>query len=204
MASIYLDESGDMGFDFSKNKTSKYFVITCLFVPNKRPVEKIVRSIVKGFSEKERKRHHGILHANSETERTRRKLLNELVLKEGVSIISIYLNKEKVYTQLQDQKHILYNFVANILLYRICKQDLIPLDQPIELIASRRETKKLLNKNFRDYIKRQIKGNHSIDITVSVKTPSQEKCLQAVDFASWAIFRNREHSDDSYYNIVNL
>ena len=36
---------------------------------------------------------------------------------------------------------------------------------------------------------------------VTIKTPSEEKCLQATDFLSWAFFRKYERGDDSYYNI---
>jgi len=43
MGYIFLDESGDLSFNFKKEKTSKIFVITCLFVENKRPIEKIIR-----------------------------------------------------------------------------------------------------------------------------------------------------------------
>lgn len=202
MSFIYLDESGDMGFDFAKSKTSQYFVITCLFVQNKRPVEKIAKNIIRNFNAKERKRHGGALHANSETDRTRRKLLTQLASRDDVSVIAIYLNKKRVYTHLQDQKHILYNFVANILLDRLCKQSLLSLDESIELIASRRETNKLLNENFKSYLEGKVNNNHKIDIKVTVRTPMQEKCLQVVDFASWAIYRNREHKDDSYYNLI--
>ena len=43
MGYIFLDESGDLGFNFKKKKTSKVFIITCLFVENKRSIEKIIR-----------------------------------------------------------------------------------------------------------------------------------------------------------------
>ncbi|MCK4635926.1 MAG: DUF3800 domain-containing protein [Candidatus Moranbacteria bacterium] len=43
MAYIFLDESGDLGFDFSKQKTSKFFIVTCIFTNNKRPIEKIIK-----------------------------------------------------------------------------------------------------------------------------------------------------------------
>ncbi len=192
-----------MGFDFSKQKTSKFFVISCLFVTNRRPVEKIVKRTVRSFSTRERLRHHGMLHAHKETERTRRKILNELSNQKQVSVISIYLNKRRVHTHLKDQKHILYNFVSNILIDRICAKSLVPTDEPIELIASRRETNKILTDNFRSYLQKQIDGNHKkVTISVLVKTPTQEKCLQVADFACWAIFRNREHQDDTYYNII--
>lgn len=42
MAYIFLDESGDLGFDFIKKKTSKFFIVTCLFTESKTPIEKIV------------------------------------------------------------------------------------------------------------------------------------------------------------------
>ena len=35
MAYIFMDESGDLGFNFKKAKTSKNFIITFLFVAEK-------------------------------------------------------------------------------------------------------------------------------------------------------------------------
>ena len=69
MAYIFLDESGDLGFNFKKKKTSKYFVVTFLFVREKVLLEKIVKEIFKGFSKTEIKNHDGVLHAFKETRR---------------------------------------------------------------------------------------------------------------------------------------
>jgi hypothetical protein len=201
MGYIFLDESGDLGFDFKKKKTSKFFVISCLFVNEKGPVEKIVKKTFSGFNKKEVKSHSGVLHAYKEKPIIRQKVLGSLSEKR-VSIISIYLNKSKVYTRLQDEKHVLYNYVANILLDRICTKKLIPVDQPIKLVASRRETNKFLNQNFCDYLDLQISGNHKLKIVIEIKTPQEEKCLQIVDFVCWSIFRKREHGDESYANLV--
>lgn len=201
MSYIYLDESGDLGFDFSKLKASKYFVLTFLFVKRKRPIEKVVKKVFKDFSRKEIKQHKGVLHCVKEHPRTRLRLLTLLTGKE-ISILSIYLNKSKVYTRLQDEKHVLYNYVANILLDRICTKKLIPTNQPITLVASRRETNKFLNQNFRDYLERQSKDNFDLKLKIEIKTPYEEKCLQVTDFLCWAIFRKREHNDESYYNII--
>jgi hypothetical protein len=65
--------------------------------------------------------------------------------------MSIYLNKEKVYIKLQNEKHVLYNYVTNILLDRIITKKLLK-DNNITLIASRRETNKFLNENFKNYL----------------------------------------------------
>ena len=191
MAYIFLDESGDLGFNFRKKKTSKFFVVTCLFTGNKRPIEKIVK---KTHSElkKKYKRRFGILHAVKEKPITRQRLLKRLNEKDCV-IMTIYLNKKKVYTRLRDEKPVLYNYVTNILLDRIYSKKVIPVKDKIELIASRRETNKFLNENFKNYLNNQVKNRHGIDVRIQIKTPSEEKTLQAVDFVSWSIFRKYEY-----------
>jgi hypothetical protein len=197
-----MDESGDLGFDFTKSKTSKYFVVSFLFGNNKRPVEKAIKKIFSGFSKKEIKSHHGILHAYKEKPITRVKLLRKLTQKD-INILIIRLNKQKVYTKLQDEKHVLYNYVVNILLDRMISKKLVPLNESIHFVASKRETNKFLNENFSAYLKSQTKEKHRLNIQVEIATPSQEKGLQAVDFVAWSFFRKYEHGDESYANIIN-
>ena len=204
MAYIYLDESGDLGFDFSKKKTSKYFVITFLFVDDekkKKQVDKIVKKIFSKFSKKEVKFHNGCLHAYKEKSKTRSFLLQRLAGLD-ISIMSICLNKKNVYTRLKDERHFLYNYITNILLDRICKKKFLSTSKKIELIASQRETNKFLNQNFKSYLERQVKNNHNLNIEVTIKPFHSNKCLQVVDFVSWSIFRHREHDDNFYRNII--
>ena len=118
------------------------------------------------------------------------------------AIMTIYLNKAKVYTKLQEEKSVLYNYVANILLDRIYARKTIPIDKQVELIASRRETNRFLNENFKDYLSSKIRSTYKINLQILIKSPAQEKSLQAVDFISWAIFRKYEYGDDSYYKII--
>ena len=200
MAYIFLDESGDLGFDFSKKGTSKFFIVTLLFIENsKGPIEKIVKKTHSELADKF-KRRIGVLHSVNERPITRQRLLRR-VSEKDCTIMTIYLNKQKVFTRLQDEKQVLYNYVTNILLDRIFIKRIVSPEKPIEFIASRRETNKFLNENFRDYLMRQVKNNHKGIIKISVKTPAEEKCLQAVDFLSWSFFRKYEKGDDSYYNI---
>jgi hypothetical protein len=201
MAFIFLDESGDLGFNFSKKGTSKFFVVTFLFAPDGRSaIEKVVK---KTHSElkKKIKRKMSVLHAVNEKPITRQRLLKRISEKD-CTIMAIYLNKSKVFTKLQDEKQVLYNYVTNILLDRVCTKRVIPSDSQIELIASRRETNKFLNENFKDYLNRKLRANHKRLMNVSIRTPAAEKSLQAVDFISWAIFRKYERGDDSYYNLI--
>lgn len=201
MAYIFLDESGDLGFDFSKAKTSKYFVITFLFVKSKKPIEKIVKRVFQKFNKADRKHHPGVLHCFKEMDSTRHDVLNKLKYQD-ISVVSIHLNKKKVYTKLQDEKHVLYNYVANILLDRIYNRGLIPINQPIYLIASQRETNKFLNANFKTYITRKVQTTYRLPISIEIKKPKQEKCLQIVDFVCWAIYQKHEYEKAGYYDII--
>jgi len=202
MAYIFLDESGDLGFNFKKKKTSQFFVVTFIFSKEKSNLEKMVKKIFKSFSKKEVLNHRGVLHAFKESPKVRQKLLNLFHQQKSSSIITIYLNKKKVYTKLQDEKHILYNYITNILLDRVCTKKLIPVNEKINIIASKRETNKFLNHNFSSYLKNQAKNNHQLNIEVSINSPSAEKGLQVADMVSWAIFRKYEHGDESYYNLI--
>ena len=49
-------------------------------------------------------------------------------------------------------------------------------------------------------IENQVDGRLNIEIVID--TPTHEKCLQIVDFASWSIFRRYEYNDEQYYNII--
>jgi len=200
MAYLFLDESGDLGFDFTKPRTTKFFVVTCLFTNKKRSIEKVVR---KTHSElkKKYKRRFGVLHCFREKPITRQRLLRRLSEKD-CAIMTIYLNKQKVYTRLRDEKQILYNFVTNILLDRIYSKKVVSTRGKVYLIASKRETNKFLNENFKNYLDSQVRSRHKIDIEIQIRAPSEEKSLQAVDFASWSIFKKYEYGDDSYYNII--
>mgnify|MGYP001594878024 CR=1 FL=1 len=201
MAYIFMDESGNLGFDFKKKKTSRYFVIAFMLINRKEPIEKAVKKIFRSFTPKERKFHHNTLHAYKETPKIRKRFLKVLNEK-NITVISLYLNKNKVHTRLQETKHALYNYVTNILLDRLCTKKIIATQQPITLIASLRETNKFLNENFKSYLKNQIRNNHKLDITVKIKSPQDEKCLQAIDIICWAIFRKIEHRDNVYYNLI--
>ena len=72
----------------------------------------------------------------------------------------------------------------------------------IFLIASKRETNKFLNENFLSYINSQVNNKQDVKLKVKIKTPAEEKCLQIVDFVSWAVFRKYEFGDESYYNLI--
>lgn len=197
---IFLDESGDLGFN-PKKQNSKYFIITTLFVVDKSPIEKLVKKIHKNLRKKIKKLSGGVLHSVKENPVTRKRLLS-LLSTQACSIMVIYLNKAKVYTNLQNEKHVLYNYVTNILLDRIMTKKLLDINKEITMIAAKRETNRFLNDNFKTYLQEQVGSKHKVSIKIEIKTPHEERSLQAVDFACWAIFRKYERGDPLYYNLI--
>lgn len=197
-----MDESGDLGFNEQKEKTSKNFIIAFLFSQNKNILDKIVKKVFNALPQNIKKKHSGTFHCYKEQPKVRLKLLSLLRDKKDISIMIIRLNKGNVWTDLRQEKSILYNYVVNILLNRVFSKKLIPIKDKIVFIQSQRETNKLLNLNFKQYISQQVKKNHGVELVVEIKRPSEEKALQIVDFVSWGVFRKYEHNDDTYYNII--
>jgi len=191
MAYILLDESGDLGFSAH---SSKFFIVTILFADSKRPLERVSRRVHKTLGKKFKK--VGVLHAYNEEPVTRQRLLHQASALD-CSVLAIVLNKSKV-----DEKAVLYNYVTNILLDRLFTKKPVPLNGPVHLIASKRETNKFLNHNFTEYLTHQVNTAHKIPIKVEIATPQKEKSLQVVDFVSWALFRKYELADESYYNLI--
>src|SRR5262245_17662465 len=113
---IYLDESGDLGFDWSKTKTSSYFVISLLVCKNGQTAEAIKYAVKRTLKNK--------LNHNKRT-RTVSELkgaTTALAIKEyffsqmpqnGWHIYSVTLNKERVSSHLTTSsgKVRLYNFL---------------------------------------------------------------------------------------------
>ena len=201
MAYIFMDESGCLGFNFNKPKTSNHFIITFLMTNNDKILDKIVNKTFRAIPPKKRRNHVGSLHCNKEDNKTRAKLFS-LLKDKDVSVMVISLNKHKVYTKLQDEKTILYNYVTNMLLNRIAEKRLLPTKDKITLIASRRETNRFLNENFKNYLETQVSATHKILMDVVIKPATSDKGLQVVDFVSWAVFRKYEHNDDYFYNTI--
>ncbi len=158
MAYIFLDESGDLGFDFTKKRISKFFVITFLICENKRQIEKLV-SLSHSELKKRHKMKGGVLHCYQQKPIMRQRLLSRLA-NVNCSIMTVYLNKKRVYTRLHDEKDVMYNYVTNILLDRIMTKKLLgSKPDDVVLVASRKETNKFLNENFKQYLKNKTKGN---------------------------------------------
>lgn len=196
-----MDESGDLGFDFSKSKTSRHFVMTFIYVKNKNTIEKIVRKIFKKFSRTERRNHSGSLHAHKESSKTNRGVLKIFCERKAGKIFILSVDKFSITARARISKHFLYYEFARTLLRKILSTDTMISADQIDLIASRRETNKFLNNNFKKYLQ-DVEAERNYKIRVRIASPSSEKGLQIADVVSWAVFRKYEKNDPSFSNLI--
>lgn len=197
MSYIFLDESGDLGF---VKKSSRWFVLTIVLTNNHRKIEKCVKKV--HYNLRKKFKRVAELHAYHADDITKKRILRLLSETNDLKILCMVLNKKKVYIDLRKQKNYLYNYTANILLDRLHNKKILNCDDKIQIIIDQRETNKFLKSNFENYLKDNLvkRGNNSFEI--KIKPSHAEKCLQATDFISWAIFRKYEMNDYEYYEII--
>ncbi len=194
---IFLDESGDLGF---ADRSSKWFLFTLVLVEDPRTIERVIKKVRKTLSKKHG-RIFAELHAYNCDDVTRRRVLSHLAGLD-IFVVTIVLNKQKVYVDLQNQKNYLYNYTANIVLDRLINAGLIDGASHLSLVADRKDTKKNLQQNFISYITTAMQKRRRGSFTMSLAASHDEKGLQAVDFISWAIFRKYEKGDYEFYELI--
>ena len=120
---LYLDESGDLGFDFVNKKPSSHFTITILAVSDWGRNRAIIKAAIKTLR---RKLNRGLLKRRtiqelkgSETTLDVKKYLYRQLKNIKFGIYSITLDKRRWYKELADRKSHIYNYVSRLVLDRI-------------------------------------------------------------------------------------
>lgn len=197
MRYVFIDESGDTGLDFSKQKTSKHFVVTLIETKNKNSIDRLVSKIFRSVKRK-KKGKDNTLHAYKESHSTKAKFLSGLA-KLDIRVTYNIINKPR--QVITNNQHDLY---LSIMLWIIAMAEKIesfenPDNPELNIYISQRETSKTLNQRLIDVVNNL---NTESKINISLKTPAQEKGLQAADFVSWTIFKKFEHGNNEYYEII--
>lgn len=144
----------------------------------------------------------GELHAYHANDATRVRVLRKLNEIPDLKILSVILNKQKVYVDLQNQKNYLYSYTANILLDMFHNNKIFPKNEPICLVVDKKDTKKIIRENFINFLSVTMKKRGVGKFSLRLCASYEDKSLQAVDFISWAIFRKYERSDYQFYKLV--
>lgn len=137
------------------------------------------------------------LHAHYEKPTTKKRLLNKLAEKD-VKIATMRLDKREV--MVAGDPNQLYSNMVVSLINRLYADGVVDKSDDIEFIASRRNTSVRLNDDFNDRIEY---GTREVVFRPSIMPASVDKCLQAVDFVSWAMWQKYVVGDDTYSDLLS-
>lgn len=198
---IYLDESGDLGFDLKKRGTSRYFVITLLTTRNERPIIKAVDRMLKNKINHRKKKPAAIVEElkGANTAISVKRYFYSLINDWNFDLYSLVVNKEQVYDYLKNDRARLYNHAACILIEQ-CNLS----DAKNEIVLSLDKSKGLQEQQeFNNYLISHLQGHLPLSVPIVVNHVKSEsnKTIQAVDLFSWGLFRKYEHNDTGWYDV---
>jgi hypothetical protein len=200
---LYLDESGDLGFDLVNKKSSKFFTVCILLIKGEENKKKIIKSVKRTLRKKlnPKNKRNRIVQELKGTSTTLevKKYFFKKVKDLDFYIYSVTLNKIRVYDYLVKNKSRVYNWIVRLLLDEI---DFSEIKDRIFLIIDKSKSKPQIVE-FNKYIYRQLMAK--IDPIIPLEIKHKDSCsdygLNAVDLFSWGIFRKHERNDWEWYNI---
>ena len=198
---LYLDESGDLGFDFVNSAPSDYFTV-CILATSSRATNRAFGHAVKKTLKRK-------------LNRTRRRMVQELkathtslavkkyafrVLPDGpYGIYALTLNKRRLFAQLAENKDRVYNYVARLVL------DQIPFERAtgrIHLIVDKSKGSRRI-REFNEYITRHLEGRvvSSVSLRFEHVDSKLYPGLQYADLFAWGIFQKYERKRTDWLEV---
>lgn len=199
---IFLDEAGDLGFDFSKSHTTKFFVVTLLVVADDLPFRQAVartlrHKVNKGRRLKGAKRIREL--KGSHTSLAVKRYFWKQVKEAEFGLYTLVLNKERVYEPLRRTPERLYNYIARMLVEKC------PLATATDrvILTLDRSKAKAEQADFNQYLTRQLQAFLAPHIPLNIyHSPSEDSAgVQAADMFCWGIFRKCERGDEEWYRV---
>jgi hypothetical protein len=204
--SIYLDESGDLGFDESKQGASEYFVVTLLVCENMQTTRTIKNAILRTIknklnAKKSKKRIVQEIKGSSTTLQIKNYFFKQCPAI-GWEVFSLILNKKRVYKNFYGKigKQKLYNYIAKTLIEKV---KFPKTTKPVHLVLDKCKNSTEI-KDFNCYLKNQIQSflpNIEVRLDISHKASHETPELQAVDLFCWGIARKISQNNTEWYDV---
>lgn len=202
---LYLDESGDLGFDWNKKSTSPYFVITVLVCEGTEVQDQFKRAVKRTLKHKvntSRSTKKLIRELKgSKTNLSTKKYFLKLLPEEGWGLYSLVLNKTYVTPYLKDsfRKKKLYNYLSKILLTKIeFSSEIQRLDLIVDKCKNSKEIKEF-NKYVEAHLMSELPLNTCLNIDHSLSHDTAG--IQSVDLFCWGISRKYLEGEHDWYNL---
>ena len=203
-----MDESGDLGWKLDKPNrhggSSKFITITGVVISKdeEKFISRFIADIYKKYNLTPNIEKKGANFLPEHSSFITFQLANKIINKcDSFKIISITVNKSKVFDSLRKDKNIFYNYVLGLLL----KPEIIQF-KSAKIILDKRTIKVSHGESFPDYIKTEIWGNGlDIEISCHFLESTNNKMIWFADWYANFIWRNHEDNEsNSYDQLKNL
>jgi hypothetical protein len=200
---LYLDESGDLGFDFVNKRPSRFFTVCVVAVGNRQTnlaMKQAIRRTLRRKLNPPKKRSRMVEEVKgSGTILAVKRFAWRMVGGLDFGIYAMTLNKRRVYERLIQEKERIYNYVARQVM------DRIPLEGAagsVQLVVDRSKSQRQIA-DFNRYIERQLQGRLEPGVALDfVHGNSREWAgLQWADLFAWGIHRKHEHRDLAWFDV---
>jgi hypothetical protein len=204
MSYLYLDESGNLGYQLQTAGVSRHFVITILEVPDdsakkaiERAIERTMKNKVRGKSRLQRNLITELKGAK--TSFAIKKYFYSQVASVPFKLYTVILDKKRFVNHLQVSENRVYNFVAHLAIKEF------PLEQAttrVTLVLDRSKSKPEI-RVFNQYLLNQLEARLPPQIPLDIfhDDSQHNKPIQAVDLFAWGIYRKYEGGDSQWYEV---
>ena len=197
---LYLDESGDLGFDFFGKKPTRFFTVAILALRDTGNNRQLINAVKKTIRRKLRERANAELKGSHTSFEVKRYFFS-LVRPIRFGVYALSLNKKRVYDELTQKKDRVYNFVARQVL------DQVPIEKAstrVQLVIDKSKSRREIGE-FNDYLVRQLQGRLDPKVPLDIYHHSSHENLgiQAADLFSWGVFRKYERGDVKWYDVFS-
>ncbi len=198
---IYLDESGDLGFDFTKSKTSRYLILTILVCNDHETAKLISKSIKKTLRNKFTPSIPELKGTNTPLA-TKKYFLKHILSNLNWRIYCVIADK-KMWLEHHFQNHgkppqktSFYDEIAK----RLLSQVYFKSDSHIEIVVDRSKTKyeiSVFDEKIISMLHEKI--SEKTKLSIDHHASYAQSGLQAVDLFCWGIRRKYEENDLAWY-----
>ncbi|MCX7120861.1 MAG: DUF3800 domain-containing protein [Gammaproteobacteria bacterium] len=199
---IYLDESGDLGFDFNNSKTSQYLVIALLVCYDDEASDNTMRAVRKTLKTKVSKNTHE-LKGSFLALPIKKYFLDQMkkcsgwYLSAAIADKKSWLRNHRANHNHEPKKKVLYDEIAMSVFSQITDIDTALY---IDIVIDKSKNKDEINE-FDAAVKAAIEARigRKATLTIRHRSSHEELGLQAVDVFCSGLGRKYEKSDLTWY-----
>jgi hypothetical protein len=201
---LYLDESGDLGYQFEKAGTSRHFVVTILEVSDRIANKAMEKAVVRTLKNKlygKRIRHRSRVTElkSSHTVSAVKQYFYRQISEIPFHLYTTILDKSLFINHLQLNKSRIYNFITHLVLKEIPLEE---VETKVILTLDRSKSKPEI-REFDAYLLQQLESRipPEVPFIINHNYSHDNKLLQAVDLFAGGIYRKYESGDKQWYEL---